>query len=78
MYPGARLFPNASYKHYLDLLKRVITSELKLALPAPIGTHSLRRGCLQSMERMGGTAFDLLRLGTWSSAAINEYRELLR
>lgn len=45
-------------------------------MPAPIGTHSLRRGCLQSMELKGGTAVDLLSLGMWNSKAINEYRNM--
>jgi hypothetical protein len=65
--PGERCFPNATYKHFLDLLKRVITTELKLKIPAPIGTHSLRRGCLQSMEKKGGTSVELFQLGLWNS-----------
>ena len=74
--PGQRLFPNATYKHYLDLLKRIIVSELKLKMPAPIGTHSLRRGCLQSMEQKGGTAVELFQMGLWNSKCINIYRDL--
>ena len=60
----------------LNLLKHIITHELKLKIPAPIGTHSLRRGCLQSMEKKGGRAVELMKLGMWDSRAINVYRDL--
>ena len=74
--PGGEIFSSTSYVAVLRLLKYIVTTELKLKLPAPIGTHSLRRGCLQSMEKKGGRAVELLKLGMWDSKAINVYRDL--
>jgi hypothetical protein len=73
--PGERLFPNYTYQKMLAKLKKVC-KELKLKLPAPVGTHSLRRGMLQTMENRGASPTELMNLGEWSSNAINEYRNL--
>jgi integrase len=48
-------------------------------LPAPVGTHSMRRSAIQLMEKKGAEKFapglGLMGLGSHKSSAVNDYRD---
>jgi hypothetical protein len=74
---GEKLY-HAQYNEVLHELKRVALKECG-SLPAPVGTHSIRRSAIQNMEASGPEQFSalgLLGIGNHNSRAVNEYRDL--
>jgi integrase len=74
---GEGFFEHLDYLSILEELKRCC-GELKVELPAPVGTHSLRRSAIQLMEEAGAENFSklgLLGIGNHGSKAVNDYRD---
>jgi hypothetical protein len=74
---GDRFF-SKTYNEVLRELKDVC-ARLEVDLPAPVGTHSIRRSAIQLMEKKGAEKFapgiGLMGLGNHKSAAVNSYRD---
>eukprot|EP00392_Amoebophrya_sp_AT5.2_P012349 g12449.t1 len=75
--PGEPIFPNTSYTDALKYIKDACKA-LGIKSISPPGTQSLRRGLLQTLETMNPSGAELLKVGHWTSSAINLYRDMRR
>ena len=71
---GKLLFPSFNYQDALKSIKAAC-EKIGVGQSSLIGTQSLRRGALQSCERLGIPEKRLHIAGMWNSNAIQEYRD---